>query len=177
MGGLTGRGADLLIVDDPIKDALEAQSSVYRQRTWDWYVSTAYSRLEPGGRVILIQTRWHEDDLAGRVLSLLEEPGAEEWRIIHLPAISKEGEALWPDRYPADVLDQVRKTVGRRVWEALYQGSPVPEGGALIDRRWLGIVEAPPAGDPPARDLIRNLRSRRCPQSLARRAGRRFERR
>ena len=147
LGGLTGRGADLLIIDDPVKDALEAQSSIYRDRTWNWYVSTAYSRLEPGGRVVLIQTRWHEDDLAGRVLSLLDEPGSEEWKIIHLPAINKAGEALWPERYPVEVLRKIEKTVGRRVWQALYQGSPVPEEGALVERDWFTMVEAPPSGD------------------------------
>jgi len=109
--------------------------------------STAYSRLEPGGRVIIIQTRWNQDDLAGRILSSTDQPGSEEWKIIHLPAINKQGEALWPERYPVEVLRKIEKTVGRRVWQALYQGQPVPEEGALVNREWFPLMEAPPGGD------------------------------
>lgn len=74
-GPLTGKGANILIIDDPVKNAAEANSQVYRDKTWDWYTSTAYTRLEPGGSIILVQTRWHEDDLAGRILQKAKETG------------------------------------------------------------------------------------------------------
>ncbi len=148
-GPLTGKGADVLIIDDPIKNAEEANSEVYRQKTWDWYISTAYTRLEPGGSVILIQTRWHEDDLAGRILKHAKETG-EEWTIINLPALAEPGDALgrepdqplWPERYDREALEGIRKTVGSYFFSALYQQRPVPPEGGLFKKSWFRYYAA-----------------------------------
>lgn len=146
-GSITGKGADLLIIDDPIKNAEEANSKTLRDKAWDWYKSTAYTRLEPGGRAILIQTRWHEDDLAGRILKEMES-GGEQWELISLPAVAEQdeyyegklvrhkGEALWPARYDVDKLKEMEKTLGSYWWAALYQQRPAPEEGSMIKRNW-----------------------------------------
>jgi len=96
---ITGRGADILLIDDPFKDREEADSEIRRQRVWDWYTSTAYTRLMPGGAIVLINTRWHDDDLSGRLLSE-QESGGDQWEVLSLPALSPDNEALWPDCYP-----------------------------------------------------------------------------
>jgi predicted phage terminase large subunit-like protein len=140
-GPLTGRGGDLLVIDDPVKNAEQANSQVYRDKTWEWYASTAYTRLEPGGAVVLLQTRWHEDDLAGRILTGADESG-EVWRVLNLAALSEDGledplnrpsgTALWPERYPVDRLDTIRRTIGSYWWSALYQQRPAPLEGAFF---------------------------------------------
>ena len=93
-----------------------------RERVWDWYLNDAYTRLMPGGRIILVNTRWHSDDLAGRLLEA-EENGGDKWTVLHFPAIDDYGDALWPDQFPLKVLDRIRINVGERAWNALYQGS------------------------------------------------------
>lgn len=144
-GPITGKGAHLLIIDDPVKDAEQANSETYRERAWDWYRSTAYSRLEPDGSIILIQTRWHEEDLAGRVAKHAKETG-ERWESLDLPALSlgagdplgrPEGEPLWADRYDRAALLQIQSTLGGYWWSALYQGSPQPAEGGCFKRSWL----------------------------------------
>lgn len=139
-GPITGRGADLLIIDDPIKNREEALSSVYRERHWEWWRSTARTRLQPGGAVVLVMTRWHEDDLAGR---LLAEPG-DRWREIRLPALAwgpdelgrEEGEALWPSQYDAADLAEIAEESGSYWWEAMYQQRPSPSEGGILERGW-----------------------------------------
>lgn len=155
-GPITGRGADLLVIDDPVKNAEEANSPTYREKAWDWYSSTAYTRLEPGGAVIIIQTRWHKEDLAGRLVSPDYSPPDEiaRWRIIDFPAIAQEhdalgrapGEALWPARYPAAELDRIRHQIGQYWWSALYQQSPTTRGGNFFKEPWLQYVDAIPCG-------------------------------
>lgn len=100
-GPLTGKGADVLVIDDPVKNAEEAGSETYRNKAWDWYTSTAYTRLEPGGAVILIQTRWHEDDLAGRILSQVGA-GGEPWHVLSMPALSDTQEVFADVMIPAE---------------------------------------------------------------------------
>jgi predicted phage terminase large subunit-like protein len=142
-GSLTGRGADVLIIDDPVKNETQAFSQTFRDRTWDWYQSTAYTRLEPGGAIILIMTRWHEDDLAGRILATAENSG-EPWRVLSFPAIAEDhdvlgrqpGEALWPDRYGLEALAQIQEAVGSYWWSALYQQRPSLPEGNLFRREW-----------------------------------------
>lgn len=124
-GDLTGRGAGVLVVDDPVKNRLEAESQVIRDRTWAWFTSTALTRLEPDGSVIIVQTRWHEDDLAGRAI----EQGYE---YICLPAIDEKGTALWPERFSAERLAEVREEVGDYDWWSLYQQDPRPRGTQLF---------------------------------------------
>lgn len=127
-GGLTGHGADVLIIDDPIKNREEAESSTIRQKTWDWFTSTGLTRVEPGGSVIVVHTRWHTDDLIGR----LEREQPNRWEHINLPAISPAGSALWPWRWPVDALDVRHADVGEYDWWALYMGQPRPRGGKLF---------------------------------------------
>lgn len=130
-GAITGRGADILLIDDPFKNRQDAESQVYRENVWDWFTSTAYTRLEPQGSIVLIMTRWHRDDLAGRLIQQMED-GGEIWDIVMLPGIAtceedyrKEGDALWPDRYSKEDLENIKATIGIRDWSSLYQQSPV----------------------------------------------------
>lgn len=133
---MTGRGADLLLIDDPFKDREEADSELRRNRVWDWYRSTAYTRLSPGGAIIVVNTRWHEDDLSGRLLAA-EAAGGDKWEVLSLPAVDRAGEALWPERFDLDRLDAIKRTIGPREWSALYQQSPQPDEGGFFQRAWL----------------------------------------
>lgn len=143
-GPLTGRGAHLLLIDDPVKNREEADSETIRKKIKDWYTSTAYTRLMPGGKVVVIQTRWHEDDLSGWLLS---EHAHEGWRVISLPAISDKGEPLWPDQYDLKALERIKLAVGPRDWSALYQQRPAPEEGDYFKSDWLKTVtQLPPRG-------------------------------
>lgn len=131
---VTGRGAHVLIIDDPLKDREEAESERRRDTVWNWYTSTAYTRLEDGGAIIVIQTRWHEDDLIGR-LKEKELEGGDEWVWLDLPALRDE-KALWPEKYPVESLERIRDNIGSRDWSALYQQQPAPDEGALFKRDW-----------------------------------------
>ena len=147
-GPLTGRGADILLIDDPHKNREEAESKVMRERVWNWFRSTAYTRLEKDGAVVVIMTRWHEDDLVGRCLAT-----GEPWRVLSLPAIAEGDEAhrcagapLWPEKYDLLVLEQIRRTVGEREWAALYQQRPAPLEGGLFKPDRIEVIDAEPAG-------------------------------
>ena len=133
-GSLTGRGAHVLLIDDPHKDRAEANSDTYRKRAKEWFQSVAYTRLMDRGAVILMMTRWHEDDLAGW---LLKEKANEGWEVLNVPAEPPP----WPERYPADVLDEIRIMLGPREWSALYMQSPVPGGGGEFKRDMLRHYE------------------------------------
>ena len=130
---VTGRGADIALIDDPFKDREEADSQRRRDVVWDWYRSTLFTRLMPGGAVVLIQTRWHEADLAGMLL----DAEGDQWDVLDLPAINKQGEALWPEWYPIEALRRIEKTVGPREFSALYQQQPQPDEGTFFQRDWL----------------------------------------
>lgn len=138
--GITGMGGDLIVIDDPIRGREEADSPAYRERVWDWYIDDLYTRREPGAKMILILTRWHQDDLAGRILRSEDGP---TWDVVHIPAIAMqddplrraEGEALWPERVPVEDIERYRQFNERGFW-ALYQGMPQPEGGAIFLRDW-----------------------------------------
>jgi predicted phage terminase large subunit-like protein len=143
-GPLTGRGAHLLLIDDPVKNREDADSEIIRKKTKDWYTSTAYTRLMPGGRVVIIQTRWHEEDLSGW---LLAEHAHEGWEVLNLPAIDTNGNALWPDQYDVPALNRIKLAIGARDWSALYQQSPSPETGNFFKADWLRPYEKAPAHD------------------------------
>lgn len=132
---VTGRGAHIALIDDPFKDREEADSERRRDLVWDWYRSTLFTRLMPGGSIVLIQTRWHEDDLAGRLLE--QESG--QWAVLELPAVSESYDALWPEWYPADVLERIKRTIGPREWSALYQQRPQPDEGTFFQRGWFEL--------------------------------------
>ena len=141
-GGITGMGADIAIIDDPVKDAKEANSQTYRDSVWDWYTSTFYTRLSPKSGILLGMTRWHEDDLAGRLLADMKN-GGDQWRVVSFPAIAeedeeyrKEGDALHPERYDLTHLTKIKKAVGTQTWNALYQQRPSSKGGDVIKRAW-----------------------------------------
>lgn len=131
---ITGRGADILLVDDAFKDRKEADSELRREDVWAWYTSTAYTRLMPGACVIIITTRWHEDDLAGRLLA--EQETGDRWELLSFPATNENGEALWPDRYPIEVLDRIESVLPVREWNCLYQQDPIPDTGDYFKTEW-----------------------------------------
>ncbi len=148
-GGITGHGMRLGIVDDPIKDAEEAHSQTVRDKVWDWFTSTFYTRLAPGGGILIIMTRWHQDDLVGRVLAQAKEDG-EQWRVLRYPAIAeqdekhrKEGEALHPERFDEKTLERIRKAVGSRVWASLYQQRPAAAEGDIFKREYWNYLRPP----------------------------------
>jgi len=143
--GITGHGADVLIIDDPVKDRQAAESTTIREATWDWYTSTARTRLHPGGVIIVCQTRWHYDDLAGRLLEGKDDEDKEDWTEVKFPALAigdgdvlgrQVGDPLWPERYSADELRVIKAEVGTRDWTSLYQQEPTDEEGAIFPLKW-----------------------------------------
>lgn len=153
-GPLSGEGADLLIIDDPIKNAEQAMSVVYRDKVWEWYKLVARTRLQPKARIVLIMTRWHEDDLAGRLLKLQEEdPTADQWTVLRLPSENAEGvdaipdgvkayRALWPERYPESELSKLRGSLGSLGYAALYGQQPKNKEGNIIKRDWFKFYKS-----------------------------------
>lgn len=148
--GITGRGARVLIIDDPVRDFVEAHSLTIRQNLWDWWLSTAQTRLEPPYIVMVVMTRWHEDDFVGRLLSHDHEGDPALWNRISLPAIAEEGDVL--GREPGEPLysplldesrsqaldrwDDVKRGVGTYTFSAMYQQRPAPARGAIFDAGW-----------------------------------------
>ncbi len=132
---ITGRGADVLLIDDPFKDREEADSENNRRKVWDWYTSTAYTRLMPGGAVIVINTRWHEDDLSGKLLAE-QLRGGDKWELLSLPAIGSDDLPLWPEWYPKERLEQIKAVLPPRDWNALYQQRPSPDEGTFFQKAW-----------------------------------------
>ena len=134
-GSVTGKGADLVVIDDPIKNAAEAMSETRREAIWAWWQSTIRTRLEPGASAIVLQTRWHEADLAGRLIAGADE--GEPWSLLSLSALAEEndplgrpvGASLWPSRYNRQALLRIQKAIGNRFWAALYRQAPT--GGGL----------------------------------------------
>lgn len=125
-GSLTGKGFQVLFVDDPFKNRIQAESPTYRNRIWDLWQGSTINRVEPRGSAIVLATRWHPEDLSGRLI-------AEGWQYLRLPALSDDGRALWPERWPAHELEQRRREVGEYTWASLYQGVPRPRGGAVFN--------------------------------------------
>ena len=145
-GAITGRRAEIMICDDPIKGPEQANSEAHREAVWEWWTKVALTRLLPHSVVFVIQTRWHSDDLAGRIQAQQDAGhGGEPWEIVNLPAIAEEndpmgrepGEALWPEVFSSEYLAKVRAEVGEHTWQCLYQGQPVPDGGQMFRREWL----------------------------------------
>lgn len=150
-GTATGLGADTVIIDDPHKGRKEAESAAKREEVWQWYLTTIYLRLSPEASVIVVATRWNEDDLCGR---LIREQPEEGWVVIDLAAICereddlmgrKEGEALWPGRWPLSRLLQIKANLSAYDWSAIYQQRPTPLGGGMWKAEWLRYYrELPP---------------------------------
>ena len=148
-GPLAGRRADLIVIDDPVKSWAEADSEAARQALWDWFRADLTTRLTPGGRIALVMTRWHEDDLAGRVLA-----AEDGWRRLILPALAEGtddplGRApdapLWPKQEDAAALARRRAVLGPRAWAALYQQRPRSDAEALFQTARIAVLDEPPA--------------------------------
>lgn len=149
-GAITGKGAHLLILDDLIKDMAAARNKGLQEQIWEWFLSAIETRLEPPELVVIISTRWDDSDLIGRLMKL---QGAGElgdrYTFVNLPAIAEDddpmgrapGEALWPEKYPADRLAKKQRNVGSIVWNALYQGHPTPAEGSVFKKAWFKYFE------------------------------------
>ena len=143
-GEMTGKGAHLLIIDDPIKNNEEADSKVYRDKVWNWWQSTALTRLAPNGVVVLVMTRWHEDDLAGRLLAQSRQGEGERWEELRFPALAEDEDPLgrqfeqplWPERFDAAYWADRKAVTHPRWWNALYQQRPSAEEGEIFQRSW-----------------------------------------
>jgi predicted phage terminase large subunit-like protein len=147
-GSITGMGADILIIDDYVKNIAEADSIERRAKVWEWYTDTAYPRLQENGRVVIIGTRWHEDDLIGRLLAAQASRGGsgDDWLLIKLPALAsptpdepdplgrEAGQPLWPEKYTRERLERRKGVMTSRQWQAQYQASPVAEEGGMFKR-------------------------------------------
>lgn len=172
--GITGKGANVLIVDDPVKDAESADSEVISDGIWAWYSSTFYTRAAPGAGILIIQTRWSDTDLAGRLLTQMKEDldegvAPEPWEIIQYPAVAthdewvnadgtitdqpktenaiqvrRKGEALHPERFPLERLERIKRSLQPRHWNALYQQNPVPDEGSYFTKDMFRFHANPP---------------------------------
>ena len=148
-GAVAGRRADLLLIDDPVRGQADAESALVRDRVWDWYRSDLVTRLKPGGRVVLVMTRWHPDDLGGRLLD-----GPDAWRVVRLPALAEPGDvlgrpvgaALWPAWEDVAALERKRLALGDRAFAALFQQSPRLQEGLLFQVGRMAVVEEALAG-------------------------------
>lgn len=155
-GGITGMGFTYGIIDDPIKNRMDAESETIRENLVEWYTSTFYTRQEKHGAILITCTRWHQDDLAGRLLELGRSDDGDQWTIVDFPAIKEHdenpediravGEALWPNKYNEERLAKIKTVLGEYQWSALYQQHPAPAEGGMFKRAPLEIVEAVPAG-------------------------------
>jgi len=158
-GGITGMGAKIFIIDDPFRGRKEAESKTYRESVWEWYTNVARTRLEPGAAIIIIMTRWHQDDLCGRLL----KEQAEKWDVVNFKATAepprenretrkltedplgrKPGQALWPWRFDEEALADTKHDVGSRTWEALYQGEPKDPASLIFQRDWFKMYDDVP---------------------------------
>jgi len=146
-GSLTGFGMNVGIIDDPFKNKEEADSTIIRDKVWNWYTTVFLTRLEKNGQILLTMTRWHEDDLAGRILTEMKRTNnADGWMVLSLPAICEKiqdddprkiGQALWPNKYDTNALASFRRSLGSRDFSALYQQRPTAMEGGIIKRDWL----------------------------------------
>lgn len=155
-GGITGMGGQIIVIDDPIKNQEEADSIVYRDKIWDWYTSTLATRLEKNGAILVTLTRWHEDDLAGRLLKLMKaDPAADQWTVLNLEAVREThfnaddprevGDPLWENKYDRLTLAGMKASLGTRVWNALYQQRPSATEGSMVKRGWFKFYKELPA--------------------------------
>lgn len=162
-GAFSGRGADLIVIDDPVKNWEEATSVKYRERNWNWYLSVARTRLAPGGSIIVVQTRWHEDDLSGRLERASDDGTGDRFEVVRLAALAPEsedhelgvyvhpttrekivlrdwhrdeGETLWHEQFSQESVEQTRKVLGPHIFGALYQQAPSPAEGGILQRAW-----------------------------------------
>lgn len=137
-GAIAGRGADLLIIDDPHSEqAVKANPKLTFEQTWAWYQTGPRQRLQWGGAIILIMTRWGANDLTGRLLDhAAKNPDADQWEVVEFPAILPSGAALWPAKWPLEQLMQTKASIDPRYWSAQYMQKPTADEGAIVKREW-----------------------------------------
>lgn len=150
-GGIGGMGFDFGIIDDPIKNREDADSQRIRDKVWDWWQSTFYTRAEKDAAILLTTTRWHGDDLAGRILG---SGDASDWSVVSFPAVCEDadnpddprniGDPLWPGKYDSTALDKIRQAIGPYQWASLYQQRPRPREGGMFKAQWFALVDAVP---------------------------------
>ena len=158
-GTLTGMGADDFIIDDPYKGPDEAYSQAIRESTWNWFTGTVLARLEGGANLVLCHTRWHKDDISGRLIREEEEEGldGEKFEVISFPALLEEldksgidpreiGEALWPEKFSPERLLKTKKKIGSLFWSAIYRQSPIIQGGNIVKEGWFSTYDRVPEG-------------------------------
>jgi predicted phage terminase large subunit-like protein len=152
-GAITGRGAHVAVIDDPFKGMEDSSSPTIREKIYQWYKSVLWTRLAPGGAIILVMTRWHEDDLAGRLVEEMQGKDGEQWDIVKFPAVAEEtdilgrepGEGLWLPRFGQEYYNKLKTNLGSRIFTALYQQRPSPAEGSMFKRKWFNFYKSPPA--------------------------------
>lgn len=164
--GITGRGFFFGIIDDPVKGRRDAESETMRNWVWDWYVNEFYTRREPGARILIVMTRWHIDDLVGRIIKTMKTGEGDKYMVINLPAVAKEGEeeqlrqilpeveplqrklgeALWEEKVSRAELIKIKEVMGAYGYSALFDNEPIPPGGELIDSSLFKIKGHAPDG-------------------------------
>jgi len=138
-GAVTGKGADILIIDDPHSEqeaAMAASNPEVYDKVYEWYTSGPRQRLQPGGAIIIVQTRWSKRDLTGQVVEAAAQRGNEDWRVVELPAVLPSGKPLWPEFWSIEELEATRDAIDVSKWQAQYQQNPTSEEGAIIKREW-----------------------------------------
>jgi predicted phage terminase large subunit-like protein len=148
-GTVMGRGGHVVLVDDPFASMQDAMSEQTRKVVWEFYTGTLYNRMMPGGKIVIINHRMHEDDLSGRLLAQ-QAAGGDKWEVVELKALSDDGEALWPEWYPVEGLARIRANSTPRYWSSLYQQNPTPDDGIYFKAEWLR-----PYTQAPARETMR----------------------
>ena len=153
-GAVTGKGADILIIDDPHSEQeatiAETSPEVY-DKTYEWYTSGPRQRLQPGGAIVIVMTRWSKKDLTGQVLKSALQRSGEEWKVIEFPAILPSGNPLWPEFWPIEQLEALRNELPAGKWQAQYQQQPTSDVNAIIKREWWRVWEK---DDPPYCDFV-----------------------
>ena len=134
-GSITGRGADLLIIDDPHSEQ-DALNTNALERTWEWYTSGPRQRLQPGGIIVVVMTRWNTKDLTGKLINAQKESKADQWEVIEFPAILPNEKPLWPEYWKLEELEGVKAGLPIGKWNAQYQQNPTAEEGSIIKREW-----------------------------------------
>jgi predicted phage terminase large subunit-like protein len=143
-GAVTGKGADLLIIDDPHSEQEAALAQVNPEiydKTYEWYTSGPRQRLQPGGAIVIVMTRWSQKDLTGQVLKSAAQRGGEEWKVIEFPAIMPSGGPLWPEFWSLRELEALKEELPNSKWQAQYQQQPTSDASAIIKREWWQIWE------------------------------------
>jgi predicted phage terminase large subunit-like protein len=143
-GAVTGKGADILIIDDPHSEQEAAQAEINPEiydKTYEWYTSGPRQRLQPGGAIIIVMTRWSKKDLTGQVIKAASQRSGEEWEVIEFPALLPSGKPLWPQFWPRSELEALQKELPHGKWMAQYQQNPTSESSAIVKREWWQVWE------------------------------------